>query len=130
MPGKFIPILCGQVLEHIPFDEFQVALSEMHRVAKKCIILSLPHKTKHLKTGVSLPFFGEKRVILKYPFTKKYCTSTQYFGEIGRGVSSKKLVRCIHKLFDIEKEFLNEMVRAGDMGNMLVHRQGPGYETY
>ena len=69
--NSFDTILCCQVLEHIPFDKFPVALSEMHRVAKKHIILSVPHKRKHLKIAVSIPFLADKQLILKYPFTKK-----------------------------------------------------------
>jgi ubiquinone/menaquinone biosynthesis C-methylase UbiE len=107
--GAFDTVLCCQVLEHIPFDKFPVALSELHRVAKKRIILSLPHKRKHLKIAVSLPFFGDKQLILKHPFTKKHCTSRQHFWEIGRGVSRKEVLRCINKLFSVEKEFLNEI---------------------
>lgn len=107
--NSFDTVLCCQVLEHIPFDKFPIALSEMHRVARKRIVLSLPHRRKHLKVAVSLPFIGDKQLILKYPFTKKHCTSKQHFWEIGRGVSRKEVLRCINKLFTVEKEFLNEI---------------------
>ncbi len=105
----FDVVICCQVLEHIPFDKFSVALSELHRVAKKRVVLSLPHRRKHLKIAFSLPFLSERTLIIKNPFTKKRCASRQHHWEIGRGVSGKQVVRRISELFEIEKEFLNEI---------------------
>ncbi|GMO50271.1 MAG: hypothetical protein Ta2G_07650 [Termitinemataceae bacterium] len=35
-------IVCFQVLEHLAYENFTIALNELFRVARKCIILSLP----------------------------------------------------------------------------------------
>jgi len=35
-------VLCCQVLEHLPFEQFSVALSEIRRVARHGLVMSLP----------------------------------------------------------------------------------------
>ncbi|MBI5666027.1 MAG: methyltransferase domain-containing protein [Nitrospirae bacterium] len=107
--GSFDAAICCQVLEHVPFNKFGAALGELSRVAKKRVVISLPHKRKHLKLSFHLPFIGEKTLIVKHPLTLKYCTSKNHCWEITRGVSRKQVVHEINKFFDIEQEFLNEL---------------------
>lgn len=102
-------IICCQVLEHIPFEQFLPILHELHRVARRRVIISLPHKRKHIKIAYHLPFLKEQTFILKHPLTVKHCSSKQHRWEIGRGVSRKQVVQHMSKLFSIEKEYLNEM---------------------
>lgn len=40
--GAFDVVLCCQVLEHLPFDDFVPSLRELRRVARKGLVLSLP----------------------------------------------------------------------------------------
>lgn len=47
-----------QMLEHIPFDEFGTAISELMRVSKKGI-------------AISLPDFGNIGIVLSIPYTRK-----------------------------------------------------------
>ncbi len=102
-------IICCQVLEHLYFEQFPIALHELQRVTKKRVVLSLPHGRKFFRFTVNVPFLEDKDIIFKYPFTKKYCTSKQHYWEIGRGVSRKQVVNHITRFFEIEKEFLNEI---------------------
>ncbi|MBI4683239.1 MAG: class I SAM-dependent methyltransferase [Nitrospirae bacterium] len=105
----FDAVLCCQVLEHIPFDMLPAALSEMHRVARKRVVISVPHGRKHIKIAVDVPFLGDRQVILKNPVAVRHCSSKQHYWEIGRGVSLNDVVRQIGRLFEIEKEYLNEI---------------------
>ncbi|GAB4536381.1 MAG: hypothetical protein Fur0020_04350 [Thermodesulfovibrionia bacterium] len=107
--GSFDVGICCQVLEHLSFDKFGVALGELHRVIRSRVILSLPHKRKHLKIAIKAPFIGEKTIIIKHPLTVKHCTSKQHYWEIARGVTKRQVVKEIKRFFDIEKEFLNEI---------------------
>lgn len=102
-------IVCCQVLEHIPFEQFPPILHELHRVARRRIILSLPHKRKYIRITYRLPFLKERTFVLKHPLTIKHCSSRQHRWEIGRGVSRKNVVHHLTRLFTIEKEYLNEM---------------------
>ncbi|HYF32003.1 MAG TPA: class I SAM-dependent methyltransferase [Chitinophagaceae bacterium] len=53
LPDKsFDCACCLQVLEHIPFNEYPTALSELARVSKKYILISVPFKEK-LENNVS-----------------------------------------------------------------------------
>lgn len=61
-------VVCCQVLEHLPYELFENALSELFRVAKNTLIISLPD------VGVVYPFhvhrFFEKKLIPR-PFVKR-----------------------------------------------------------
>lgn len=106
---SFDVAICCQVLEHLPFELFPLLMSELHKVATKRVVLSLPHGRKHVKVSCSLPFTQEKTVILKNPFTKRTCSSKQHQWEIGRGISLKQVRFHLSRLFVIEKEYLNEI---------------------
>ena len=105
----FDVILCCQVLEHMPLEKFPLALSELHRVARKRVVLSCPQGRKHIKLACSLPFSEEKILLLKSPFTRKQHKNKLHHWEIGRGISQKQIKSQLGRLFDIEKEFLNEI---------------------
>jgi len=106
---SFDASLCCQVLEHIPFEQFSPALSELHRVTRKRVVLSLPHGRKHIRISYNVSKLGEKNIIIKNPLTKKICTARRHHWEIGRSVSRKQLISELLKFFTIEKEFFNEI---------------------
>jgi len=106
---SFDVAVCCQVLEHIPFEHFPLVMSELHKVASKRVVLSLPHGRKHVKVSCSLPFMEEKTLILKSPFTRQIRSNKQHHWEIGRGVSLKQVRFHLSRLFVIEKEYLNEI---------------------
>jgi ubiquinone/menaquinone biosynthesis C-methylase UbiE len=59
---------CFQVLEHLPYEQcFQKALSEMLRVAKKAVIISLPNAGRVIR--LHIPKICVKKII-KMPFSK------------------------------------------------------------
>jgi ubiquinone/menaquinone biosynthesis C-methylase UbiE len=105
----FDVIVCCQILEHMSFDRFPLALSELHRVVKKRVVLSLPHGGKNIKLSGSLPFSKERTVVLKSPFTKKQNKSRLHHWEIGTGVSHNQITGRLKRLFDIEKDYFNEV---------------------
>lgn len=52
---QFDVALCCQVLEHLPFNQFAVAMKEIYRVTKDCVILSLPDQRRRLFLSAYLP---------------------------------------------------------------------------
>ncbi len=50
--------LCSQVLEHLPWSECPVALSELHRVCRLGLVLSLPDITALYEIRVRAPIVG------------------------------------------------------------------------
>lgn len=53
--GRFDVALCCQVLEHLPFEEFEQALRELRRVTRSGLVLSLPDVTRYYYCNVKLP---------------------------------------------------------------------------
>jgi ubiquinone/menaquinone biosynthesis C-methylase UbiE len=53
--GTFDVALCSQVLEHLPFEQFRAALSELRRVTKNGLILSLPDPQPNYFVLLRLP---------------------------------------------------------------------------
>jgi SAM-dependent methyltransferase len=106
---SFDAAICCRVLEYIPFEDFPMVLSELHRAATKRIVLSLPHGRKHVKVSCAFPFAEERILIVKNPFTSHPCPGKQNHWEIGMGVSLKQVRFHLSRLFEIEKEYLNEI---------------------
>jgi 2-polyprenyl-3-methyl-5-hydroxy-6-metoxy-1,4-benzoquinol methylase len=64
-------VVCFQVLEHLPYDRFEMALHELFRLAKKAVIISLPDCGRFWKYSIHIPKIGSKNIVVRYPFAKK-----------------------------------------------------------
>ncbi len=53
--GAFDVVLCSQVLEHLPFDQFVPALGELRRVARRGAVVSVPDVTRSGFIAAKLP---------------------------------------------------------------------------
>ena len=97
---EFDIILCAEVLEHLPFNEFSKILRELSRVSKKYIILSLPHfSITNFYFGIKLiPFIPKKEIYIKidFPFSHRY--DGEHYWEIGKkNFNLKKIKKIIEK---------------------------------
>ncbi len=84
--NSFDAVVAFEILEHLPFSSFPVALKEMRRVAKKNVIISLPdHGKSLLRLTLKLPFLKEKNWQLRIPAidNKKYWAPCGHFWEMG-----------------------------------------------
>lgn len=91
-------LVCAfEVLEHLPFKNFKKALSEIKRVSKKNILISLPHWGRHFSIELRIPFFKKIRIQIKFSIIpKKHEFDDQHYWEIGkRGYSLKKIRKAI-----------------------------------
>jgi ubiquinone/menaquinone biosynthesis C-methylase UbiE len=106
----FDVVLCAEVLEHLPFAEFQRSLSEIKRVTKKYLVLSLPHWGKVLYFVIKLPLFKKRVFFLRLSiFEKKDKLNPKHFWEIGRKSYPEKKIKEIIKNsgFKIVKDFFD-----------------------
>lgn len=95
--GSFDTVCAFEVLEHLPFDRFIIALQEVKRVARKNIIISLPHWGRHFSVEIRLPFFKKIRWRHKFNFWPiKHVFGGEHYWEIGKdGYGLKNIKKII-----------------------------------
>lgn len=107
--GSFDIVLCCQVLEHIPYDEFRKALTELKRVAAKYVILSLPDLSKRYRVNIKIPFFPEIKFLYKIPRLKplKWTFNGEHWWNIGcEGFSLNRVIQDIKEAgFVVESNY-------------------------
>lgn len=105
---SFDVVLCAQVLEHLPYDKFPKALSEIKRVAKIGAVISLPHFGPAIRFLFKLPILPEIKFMIKLPYPKDHRFKGEHHWEIGkRGYPLKKVKREITQTgFIIENNYI------------------------
>lgn len=107
--GSFDVVLCAEVLEHLPFENFQKALKEIHRVSRSKAVITLPHLSlTHFYFGIKVvPFVSKIEGMLKidYPLARNF--DGEHHWEIGeKWYSLTKIIKEIEKSgFKIQKSF-------------------------
>ncbi len=96
--NSFDVVCAFEVLEHLPFEQFARSLKEMRRVAKKNILISLPHWGRHFSLTMWLP--GLKKITWQkklslLPVEHKF--NGQHYWEIGKQGYELKKIRQIIK---------------------------------
>jgi ubiquinone/menaquinone biosynthesis C-methylase UbiE len=105
--NSFDMVCAFEVLEHLTYENFLKSLSEMSRVSRKCVIISLPHFGPRLQLYMKLPLVPELRLSYKVPYHKRHEFNGEHYWEIGKkGSSLSKVKRDIKKYFKISKEFV------------------------
>lgn len=102
---SFDVVCCFQVLEHLPFDLFGKCLSEIHRVSKNDVLISLPYSRLDFKFSLKFAIFKELRFLMTIPkFYKKNKFDGQHYWEIGRKGTPKKVIKEeLEKYFHIQE---------------------------
>lgn len=81
---EFDVALCCEVLEHIPFSEFPVAIKELNRVAKKVLVTVPDHRRVPFSISLKIPFFEFFYWSLRMPTFKKHVFNDFHYWEIGK----------------------------------------------
>ncbi len=85
--GSFDAALCGQVLEHLPYENFIPALKEIRRVVRKHLVLSLPDLHRVYRFNLQLPLLGEIKFL--YPIPRLRPINWKFNGEHYWNISCK-----------------------------------------
>lgn len=105
--SSFDTVLCAEVLEHLPFDCFDVALKEIKHTAKSFVILSLPHFGIKFRFGIKMPLFKERRLFIQLPYYKEHFFDGEHYWEVGKkGYPIKLIVSKLSNLFKVERYYL------------------------
>lgn len=106
-------VVAFQVLEHIPFEEVESALTEFARIARTHIIVSVPYRSSYLEAVIKFPGI---RTLLKRNFIDMWLrvplvfggfqTSGQHYWEIDiKNYSLKKVRAEMEKVGEVIDEF-------------------------
>lgn len=83
--NSFDLVCAFEVLEHIPYEDFVPALKEIARVAKKDVIISLPHWGRHFAIHIRMPFIKNIRWQKKFTFRpQEHKFNGEHYWEIGK----------------------------------------------
>lgn len=101
-------ITCAfEVLEHLPFEQFDTAVSELARVARTHVAISVPHFGPMLSFSLKIPFLPQIRCAIKLPFPRKHVFNGQHYWELGKaGYSPARIRKALSAHGKIVKDFV------------------------
>lgn len=107
--NSFDLVACFEVLEHIPYDKFTQALSELHRITSGYVILSVPDCTSVYPVYIHIPKLGALRTLIPIPRLKapRHEFDGEHYWEIGKeGYSIETITEKIKNTgFEITKTY-------------------------
>lgn len=110
--GGYDAVVCCQVLEHLPYEEFEKALRQINTCLKKSgkLILSLPDGGTEMAFSLRIPKFCKMSFFCRVP--KIWRNTIEFNGEhywevnTARTYTARKVRKVIKSVFNLEKEYL------------------------
>lgn len=106
---SFEIVACFEVLEHLPYEDFPRALSELYRVSNSHVVLSLPDLSRVCRLYICLPKAGELKMLIPLPRLKPLIRKFDggHYWNIGTaGYPFRKVVAEIRQAgFEVEKSY-------------------------
>ncbi len=101
-------VVCAfEVLEHLPFADVPTAVRELARVARRAVVVSIPHFGPPIAFRCKVPFLPEISFALKVPFPKEHVFNGEHYWEVGkRGYSRVKVRRMFSSVLPVVREFV------------------------
>ncbi len=101
-------IVCAfEVLEHLPFSEFEKAVSELFRVARAHVVISVPHFGPMISFSLKIPFLSQLRLAFKVPYPRTHTFNGQHYWELGKkGYPVRRIRTILQKQGRIVRDFV------------------------
>ncbi|RKY08092.1 MAG: methyltransferase type 11 [Planctomycetota bacterium] len=104
-------VMACEIIEHLPWDQLDEILTELHRVTSKYVLISVPYLSIYFELAIKFPMFNKIfnkpciDLFFRVPFVRFKKFSKSHCWEIGtRGCSLKRLRSQMENHFQIEKE--------------------------
>ena len=83
-----------QVLEHLPFDESLVAISELARISRRYVLISLPDRWRRWRLFADIPRVGFLKLLISKPFfyRRPFTFTGEHYWEINAEGRSRRAV--------------------------------------
>ena len=113
--NSFDGVLIFEILEHMPWEDLDSVLSELDRVTREYIFLSVPYFSFAISMALKIPKFNKLlnftlRIPMPFPFLKTKIPNEHYW-EIGRtGYPLKRFKNVLSKKFEIINHFSPPLV--------------------
>lgn len=96
--SSFEVVAAYEVLEHLPYEKFSDALSEIHRVSSEYAVLSLPDATRVYEFYLRVPKMGVFKRLITIPRLNpvEHIFNGEHYWEIGKaGYPLKRILHAI-----------------------------------
>lgn len=110
--NEFECVVAFEILEHLPYSDFNTALREIHRVSAKYAIISLPYSGIYLEILIRFPFIEKiikkpfLRLFLSFPSLIQRFKGEHHYWEVGnKGYSRRKIKHDLRPYFTIIRDF-------------------------
>jgi hypothetical protein len=92
----FDVVLAAEVLEHIPFEQFETALRELRRVSRDRVIVTLPAPLVGLSVLINLPRISPFGLSLGAPYRRTHKFDGEHYWELGKkGYGKSRILEAI-----------------------------------
>lgn len=110
---SFDCVMACQILEHIPFTDFEKTVGDLAKITKKYAVISVPNRSMGFEFVIKFPFIqtitGKKFIDVTLPFPVKFpgfAESGQHYWEIDFWTTKRSAVeRALEQHFTITKKF-------------------------
>ena len=92
---KFDITVCFEVLEHIEFTDVSNAISELRKVTKNYVIISVPQTRLYVSLAFKFPTKHIARSMVSLPMPLKHKFNGEHYWELGKKNFSRRKFRSI-----------------------------------
>lgn len=95
-PNSYDIVLAAEILEHLPYDNFEEILKKLGEIAKHAVVITLPAPLIGMSLMLNITGIQPFGLTFGIPYLKKHAFDGQHYWELGkRGYSLKRIKKSI-----------------------------------